>query len=126
MVLGNRKRARAKDVEGNRLRKADRLAKKFLSEAKKQLGKKEEFYTALEKALHNFLKAKLQIETTDISKEKIEKMLESKGVELAVIKEFTTVLDDCDFARFTPTTNIMMQQELDKAKAIIIKLDKVL
>ncbi|WP_196895532.1 BatD family protein [Aureivirga marina] len=126
IIIGNRKQARALDVEGNRLRKADRLAKKYLSEAKKQLGKKEEFYIALEKALHNFLKAKLQVETTDISKEKIAEILKSKNVETEVIKDFISVLDDCDFARYTPTTDVMMQQEFEKAKAIIIKLDKVL
>ena len=48
------------DIFGNRMRAADRLAKKYLSHAKKALGKKEAFYVALEKALHNYLKAKLR------------------------------------------------------------------
>ena len=59
-------------------RKAERLAKKYLSEAQKQLGKKEAFYEALERALHNYLKAKLGIETADISKEKITQILKIK------------------------------------------------
>ncbi|WP_196886979.1 BatD family protein [Aureivirga sp. CE67] len=126
IIIGNRKQARDADVEGKRLRRANKLAKKYLSDAKKQLGKKEEFYVALEKALHNFLKAKLKIETTDISKEKIADILRSKDVDAVVIQEFITVLDDCDFARFTPTTNVMMQKEFDKAKDLIIKLDKAL
>ena len=72
IVIAKRNSVRNSDVEGNRLGKADRLAKRYLSEAKKQLGKKEAFYVALEKALHNYLKAKLRIETSDISKEKLQ------------------------------------------------------
>jgi hypothetical protein len=59
ILIGNKKQAINSDVEGNRIKKANRLAKKYLSEAKKALGKKEAFYEAMERALHNYLKAKL-------------------------------------------------------------------
>ncbi len=124
IFLGKKKAQRDGDLVGNRLRKADRLAKKYLSEAKKQLGKKEAFYIALEKALHNFLKAKLNIETSDISKEKITSILQDRNVDETTITEFVEVLNDCDFARYTPTTNVMMQAEFDKAKMVITKIDK--
>ena len=126
IFIGKKRAQRAGDIFGNKIRLADRLARKYLSQAKKQLGKKEAFYIALEKALHNFLKAKLQIETSDISQEKIEEILKEKGVEVDTIKEFLDVLNDCDFARFTPTTNVMMEQEYEKAKAVITKIDKFL
>ncbi len=124
MFIGKKRAERAKDVFGNKIRKADRLAKKYLSEAKKQLGKKEAFYIALEKALHNFLKAKLLVETSDISIEKITELLQNKNVDKAIIDEFIEVLKDCDFARFTPTSNVMMENEFEKAKNVITKLDK--
>ncbi len=124
IFLGKKKEQRAGDLVGNRLRKADKLAKKYLSQAKKQLGKKEAFYIALEKALHNFLKAKLNIETSDISKEKITSLLQDRKVDEVTINEFVSVLNDCDFARYTPTTNVQMQQEFDKAKTVITKIDK--
>ncbi len=126
MFIGKKRAERAKDVFGNRIRKADRLAKKYLSEAKKQLGKKEAFYIALEKALHNFLKAKLFVETSDISIEKITELLQNKKVDQGIINQFIEVLKDCDFARFTPTSNVMMENEFEKAKKIITKLDKQL
>ena len=88
------------------------------------MGKKEAFYIALEKALHNFLKAKLHIETSDISKEKISEILKSKGIEEATIHQFVEVLNDCNFARYTPITNVEMEQEFEKAKDVIIKIDK--
>jgi hypothetical protein len=124
IFIGKKRAERAGDIFGNKIRLADRLAKKYLSQAKKQLGKKEAFYIALEKALHNFLKAKLQIETSDISKEKISEILKNKGVDESTIKDFMDVLNDCDFARYTPTTNVMMEQEFEKAKEVITKIDK--
>lgn len=126
IFIGKKKRERDSDVVGNKRRKADRLARKYLSEAKKQLGNKEAFYVALEKALHNYLKAKLQVETSDISKDKIAEILRNKTVDEGTIAEFVKVLDDCDYARYTPTSNVMMQQEYEKAKNVITKLDKQL
>jgi len=126
MFLGKKRADRAADVFGNRIRKADRLARKYLSKAKKELGNKEAFYIALEKALHNFLKAKLHVETSDISKDRITEILEKKQVEIAVIKDFIAVLNDCDFARYSPFTEVEMQREYERAKEILVKLDKKL
>jgi hypothetical protein len=126
IFIGKKRAERASDVFGNKIRMADRLAKKYLSEAKKQLGKKEAFYIALEKALHNFLKAKLQVETFDISKERIAEILKDKSVDQTTIKQFIDVLNDCDFARYTPITNVEMEQEFEKATQILIKIDKQL
>jgi hypothetical protein len=126
IYIGKKKKERDDDIIGNRRRKADRLARKYLSQAKKQLGKKEEFYIALERALHNYLKAKLHVETFDISKEKIEEILRNKSVDETTINQFKIVLDNCDYARYTPSTDVMMKQEYDKAKEIIAKIDKQL
>lgn len=126
MFFGKKQKQRANDLMGNRIRKADKLARKYLSQAKKELGKKEAFYIALEKALHNYLKAKLQVETSDISKDKIVKILAEKGVVPGVVSDFIQVLDDCDFARYAPVTDVMMNEEFDKAKEVIAKLDKQL
>ncbi len=126
LFIGKKRAERTRDIAGNKIRKADKLARKYLSEAKKQLGKKEAFYISLEKALHNFLKAKLHIETSDISQEKISELLLNKNIDTVTIKELITVLNDCDFARYTPTTNTIMKQEFEKAKNIITKIDKKL
>ena len=126
ILIGKKRAKRAGDVFGNKIRNANKLARKYLSEAKKQLGKKEAFYVALEKALHNFLKAKLQIETSEISKEKIVELLQNKGVDANAIKELITVLNDCDFARYTPTTDVMMKNEYEKTVEILTEIDKQL
>ncbi|QXP73351.1 protein BatD [Tenacibaculum sp. AHE15PA] len=126
IFINKKKEERDVDIVGNKKRKADRLAKKYLSEAQKELGNKEAFYEALERALHNYLKAKLGIETLDISTEKITFLLQDKKIENTTITNFIDVLNDCDFARYTPITNLQMEQEYEKAKEIITQLDKQL
>ncbi len=126
MFLGKKKQDRDNDVVGNKRRKANRLARKYLSEAKKQLGNKEPFYEALERAIHNYLKAKLQVETSDINMDKIVEILQNKNVDDQTIDNFKEIMDDCNFARYTPTTNLQMKQEYNKAKQVITKLDKYL
>ncbi|MCF6168120.1 BatD family protein [Lutibacter sp.] len=126
VIIGKKRAQRAGDVFGNKIRKADRLARKYLSEAKKQLGNHEAFYIALEKALHNFLKAKLYLETSEISKEKIIALLQNKKVDESSINEFMDVLNNCDLARYTPTTNVLMKQDFEKAKKVITNIDKQL
>lgn len=124
IIIRKKKDKRDADVFGNRIRQADRLAKKYLSEAKKALGKKEAFYVALEKALHNYLKAKLHIETSDFSKDKIQSLLTKRQVEASVISEFISLLESCELARYTPTTEVAMKQDFDKSAKTISLIDK--
>lgn len=84
-IAQKRKEALDSDVFGNKIKMNNKLAKKYLSEAKKQINNKEPFYVALEKAMHNFLKAKLHIETSDMSKSNIQELLASKNVNAQTI-----------------------------------------
>ena len=126
IVIAKRNEARSNDILGNKLRKADRLAKKYLSEAKKQLGTKEAFYLALEKALHNYLKAKLRIETSDISKEKITELLKRKSVNESTIRSFIEVFNSCDMARYSPVSVVEMKDDYEKSRLVITQIDKQL
>ncbi|NRR91233.1 protein BatD [Winogradskyella undariae] len=126
IIVRRKQDARSADVQGNRIRKADRLAKKYLTEAKKAMGQKEAFYLALEKALHNYLKAKLNIETSDFNKEKIESLLIDRHVESEVVSDFISILENCELARYTPITQVTMQNDYDKAAKTISLIDKQL
>ncbi|MBD0831108.1 BatD family protein [Aestuariibaculum sediminum] len=124
IVIRKQKAVRDADVYGNKIRKADKLARKYLSHAKKSLGKKEAFYIALEKALHNYLKAKLRIETSELSKENITDLLIEKQVEQDVVKDFNSILQSCELARYTPMDIVTMQEDYDKAAKTISLIDK--
>jgi hypothetical protein len=53
VLLKKRKEASDGDVVGNRIRRNNKLAKKYHRKPK-QINNKEPFYVALEKAMHNF------------------------------------------------------------------------
>jgi hypothetical protein len=124
ILIGNTRRKRLNDIEGRRYRIATRLAKKYLSEAKNNIGKQEFFYDSLERALHNYLKAKLAIVTSEFSKEKIIELLSDRKVEENVVSDFEGLLKSCEFARYTPTSNVAIQQDYDKAVKVISSIDK--
>ena len=126
IFIGRKRKKKLADVLGNKIRTADKLARKYLSDAKKQLKNKDAFYVALEKALHNFLKARLHIETSDISQDKIADLLKENHVKVETVNEFISVLNDCDFARYAPTTDFMMKEEYNKAAKIISKINSEL
>ncbi|RAJ13917.1 BatD family protein [Arenibacter echinorum] len=124
IVFGKKREAIASDVEGNKIKRANKLAKKYLSAAKKALGSKESFYVALEKALHNYLKAKLKIETSEFSKDKIASFLSEKNVDEATREGFMGLLKNCEMARYSPFSDVQMQQDYNKASEVISQLDK--
>uniref|UniRef100_UPI003751DB20 BatD family protein n=1 Tax=Flavobacterium sp. TaxID=239 RepID=UPI003751DB20 len=124
MAIKKKKEAIDGDVVGNRIKLSNKLAKKYLSEAKNQLENKEQFYIALEKAMHNFLKAKLHIETTDMSKDKITEILLKKNANVESVKSFINLTENCEFARYAPSTSVSIQQDFDKAVSIISELEK--
>lgn len=126
IIFGKKREAIAGDVAGNRIRRANRLAKKYLSKARKELGNKEPFYIALEKGLHNYLKAKLKIETSEFNKEKIASLLDEKKVDESTKNGFIALLKNCEMARYSPFSQVQMQQDYDNASEVISQLDKQL
>ena len=124
ILLKYLKEKTSEDTLDNRSKKADKLARKYLSKAKKMLGNKEWFYVALEKALYSYLESKLRLNKSQISREKVKELLNQKNIPQQDIEMFISVLDNCDFARYAPITNFTMEEEYQKAKRIIIKLDK--
>ncbi|MGB0186410.1 MAG: BatD family protein [Flavobacteriaceae bacterium] len=126
VVISKKQDKKALDVEGNKIRKTNKLARKYLGSAKKAIGQKEQFYVALERALHNYLKSKLKIETSELSKERINVLLTKRGVNNLHIEQFLRVLESCELARYTPLETADMERDYKKAAEIINTLDKQL
>jgi hypothetical protein len=126
MIARKQKEAKDADVVGNRMRNNNRLVKRYLSEAKKQMGDKVPFYMAMEKALHNFLKAKLHIETVEMSKDNIIELLQQRNASEQSISQFMELMNDCEFARYAPATDTAMNNDFDRAISIISELEKQL
>lgn len=124
ILAKKKKEALDSDITGNRIRMNNKLAKKYLSQAKKQINNKEAFYIALEKAMHNFLKAKLHIETSEMSKDNIKELLLSRNANPASVQNFIDLTENCEFARYAPASSASIQQDFDKAVLIISELEK--
>ena len=98
----------------------------FLAEAKKEINNYKNFYDVLERALHNYLKAKLLIETTEFSKHKIINLLVEKNVDSIYAKKYVDLLENCEIARYSKESNINTKFDYEKAIEIISKIDKQL
>jgi len=105
---------------------ANKLARKYLYEAKKNLDKKDMFYVSLEKAMHNFLKSKLSMETSDYSKERIQDLLKNRNVDDDTQKLFIRLIENCEFARYTPASNVAINKDYENAVKVISELDNLL
>jgi hypothetical protein len=124
LIVRRKKRAFDNDIQGSKTRAANRLAKKYLSEAKKKLNDKDAFYEVLEPALHNYLRAKLSIETSEFSKEKISQLLAEGNVQDETINDFIGLLESCEFARYTPASNVAINKDYEKSVQTISQIDK--
>ena len=126
LVFFKSKKITSSEREEHNSRRANKLARKYLSEAKKNLDKKDLFYVSLEKALHNFLKSKLSIETTDYSKQRISELLLEKNIGKEPKQLFITLIENCEYARYTPASNVAINKDYENAVKVISEIDKVI
>ena len=105
-------------------RRAEQLTKKYLSSAKKHFDDQAQFYEVLERALHNYLKAKLKIETTELSKSKIKNLLHQNSVDKKTALEYVEVIESCERARYSPESLVNMKDDFKNASSLIGKIDK--
>jgi len=124
IILGKKRKERLNDVAGKRVKKADKLAKKYLSEAKKNIGDPSAFYLALEKSLHNFLRAKLLIQTSEMSKDRIRTILTEKQIDSETTEDFIQLLKNCEMARYSLSSQAAMQQDYEQAAQVLSLIDK--
>lgn len=126
IVAKSRNDKKANDVAGNKLKANNKLAKKYLSTAKDQIGNKEAFYEALERCLHNYLKAKLKIETSEMSNDTITELLLSNEIKQEDIATFISIKTTCEMARYAQMDIQTMQNDYNLAVQLINSIDKQL
>ena len=59
-----------------------------------------------------------------MSKDRIQRLLKERGADEASSIEYISLLENCEFARYTPSSNTAMQQDYDKASRVISQIDK--
>ena len=124
ILAGKKQKRRLADVEGNKLRRANKLAKKYLSEAKRNISNPNIFYESLERALHNYLKSKLNIETSEMEKDFISQMLLDRKVDGQTVENFIDLIKSCEFARYASSSQTSVEQDYQKSVMVISEIDK--
>ena len=122
-----RRRAALKaDVVGSRNRAATKMARKRLAVAGDFLQKNlyTAFYEELHKALLGFVSDKLAMNAADMTKENIVSRLCSEGVSEGLAADFTSLLDACEYARYSPDAgHEAMSSHYESAVEVISSID---
>ena len=118
--------ARRADVVGTKNRRATKMALKRLKLAEDFLGKglQTAFYEELHRALLGFVSDKLAMDMADQTKENIAAALAARGVPEGMAAEFTSLLDECEYARYAPDAgHEAMNTHYRKAVDVITAID---
>ena len=117
-------RARGHDLGALKRKASSRMAKKYLAQAQKALKTPDSFYLALEKSFQHFLKARLSIETADMTNDTIEELLMAQGVSKEVSGRLIELLNRCAMARYSPQQISDMLEDYNRALEVLTDLDK--
>ena len=110
------------DVALAKNKKANKFAKKRLKEASKHLSDsdKDQFYEETLNALWGYLSDKLGISVAELSRDKAEERLMEKRVDEELTDQFLRLIDDCEFARYAPSSGEEKMDELYKEAIDVI------
>jgi len=114
------------DVAGQKNRRAVKMARKRLSSAGDFLEKNlyTAFYEELHKALLGYISDKLNIDLSDMSKDNISSSLLGGGVGQETVGSFISLLDECEFARYSPSgSQDAMNSHYQTALDVITQID---
>jgi hypothetical protein len=107
------------DTVARAQRQRKRLIAQYLSEAKAQQNNPMAFYAALERSLHLFLKAKLKLETSGLTKENIRILMTQQRVNPEAVQRLIGLIERCERARYAPTTAVDVQNDYSEAQEVI-------
>lgn len=95
---------RNSDIVMVKKRRASGIAKKYLTLAERsmQSNHKENFFSNVLAALYNYTEHKMNIPTSEHSKEKVVVVLKEKNIPEETISELVQLMDECEFARYAP------------------------
>lgn len=108
-------------------KKASAYARKRLKKAARHLkaNEREPFFEEVLKALWGYLSDKLTIPVADLSKETADNALANKGVNEETRKQVASLIDTCEFARYSPQHDTgEMDKTYSEATQTIVQLQQ--
>ena len=111
------------DVVSRMSKKAGKMAVRRMKTAKRYMeeNKRSDFYTEVSHALYDYVAHKFNIATAELNRSNIESEFASHGVDESSVQAFIHLLDECDFAQYAPTEQVMPMNTMydNSVKAII-------
>lgn len=117
----------AKDIVSLKRRRANRIALKRLTTAKKLLKENQRtpFYEEVSKAIWLYLSDKLNIPLSSLSKENVWDALRNKNISEELQSKLRSVMEDCEIALYSGTGGVQkMQETYDNAVSVISKTEE--
>lgn len=114
------------DVAGMKSKRAGKMARRRLRAADRCLkaGDEKQFYAELLKALWGYLGDKLKMPTSELSRENVAGVLSRKGIAEDIVTSVIAVIDECEFARYSPEGGADgMRQSYERGVDVIGRLE---
>ena len=85
----------------------------------------EQFFEEIEKSLWGYFADKFEVNSSKLSKETIDLYFDKRNIKTKTKNNFVSLLNICEFARYSPSKdkNQQMERTLDNAKEIIIEVE---
>lgn len=120
-------RKNSQNVVLMRNRKANKAAKKRLRNSAQllKMGNAQGFYDELLRAMWGYLSDKLNIPVAELSRESAREAFAERSIEEPYIETFLSVIDECEFARYAPSSGRKEMAQLYRdAAGVISKLEQ--
>ena len=107
-----------------KIKQVYKKVKKDLNNAEKSIGNKDEFYDLIEKSIYKFLQVRFSIETNKLNKGSITKRMISEGVPNETIEIFLKLVESCERARYSNSSDHEMTSDLNTTNKIFDEILK--
>lgn len=118
---------RRENKKETRRKKSNKIAIKRLKNASFCLknGNFNQFFEEIEKSLWGYFADKFEVNSSELSKETIDLYFNKRNVKTETKNNFISLLNICEFARYSPSKdrNQQMEKILENAKEIIIEVE---
>lgn len=112
-------RKKRKQSYSESIKAEERKIKKMLETALSSLGDKDLFYDIIEKCIISSLMLKFSVRMESLNKEKIKEITQEKGFSKETISLIISLIENCEKAKFSKSSDTVMNNDLESAKEVI-------
>lgn len=112
-------RKKRKQSYSESIKAEEKKIKKMLETALSSLGDKDLFYDIIEKCIISSLMLKFSVRMESLNKEKIKEITQEKGFSKETISLIISLIENCEKAKFSKSSDTVMNNDLESAKEVI-------